>query len=40
MEEINAPEVDAAVTIEQLAAGNWKEAELANWFVEWSVSPA
>ncbi|HHA18763.1 MAG TPA: type II toxin-antitoxin system death-on-curing family toxin [Methylophaga sp.] len=37
---LNAPEADAAVTIEQLAAGNLTETELANWFTEWSISPA
>jgi death-on-curing protein len=37
---LNAPEPDAAVTIEQLAAGNLTEADLANWFIEWSVYEA
>ncbi len=37
---LNAPEPDAAVTIEQLASGNLTEADLANWFIEWSVSKA
>lgn len=31
---LNVTEADAAVTIEQLAAGNLTEPELVNWFIE------
>ena len=37
---LNAPEPDAAVTIEQLAAGNLSENDLDDWFIEWSISKA
>lgn len=37
---LNAPEPDAAVTIEQLAAGDLSEDDLADWFIEWSISKA
>jgi len=32
-----APEANTVVIIEQLAAGNITEDELANWFKEWSI---
>jgi len=35
-----APEANTVVIIEQLAAGNITEDELANWFKEWSHSIA
>ena len=37
---LNAPEPNTVVTIEQLAASKLTEADLANWFIEWTVSKA
>lgn len=34
----DAPEPDAVVIIEELAAGKLTEADLSNWFREWSSS--
>ena len=34
----NAPEPDAVVTIEDLAAGNLTEEDLSNWFRQYSIS--
>jgi len=37
---LDAPEPNAVVIIEELAAGNLAECDLANWFKEWSISNA
>ena len=37
---LNAPEPDAVVTIEDLAAGNLTEEDLSNWFRQYSISNA
>jgi death-on-curing protein len=35
---LDAPETDAVVIIEELAAGNISEEDLASWFKEYSIS--
>lgn len=35
---LDAPEPDAVIIIEELAAGNLTEDDLSNWFKEWSIS--